>query len=150
MIIEFRGEFEGLVGKIVAPRFKNQLPTLLDAELKFADNIGVTPLKVGDTGFDDVVNQGTVKWAVTEAGELVFIPKYVGQEELAHTVLTRGQQVLAAGEADIVSSGSNYMKLLEISNHSGHYFPSPDSLDLGIEAFRKQGIDITQATVNKI
>jgi hypothetical protein len=34
-------------------------------------------LKVGEAGFDDIINEGTVKWAVTTNLELLVIPKFL-------------------------------------------------------------------------
>ena len=71
--------------------FSNQLPDLLERELSRANELGIIPIKVGDPKFDPVINQGTIKWAVTIEGELVVIPKFVNGEEIPHTVLTHGQ-----------------------------------------------------------
>jgi hypothetical protein len=93
-----------------------------------------------------VVEEGRIKWAVKTNGELVIIPHTLRGQEIFHSVLTGGEPVIAAGEAEIV--GSRHMGryiLLQISNRSGHFQPSADSLEIGIEAFRKQGIDTTSA-----
>lgn len=126
--------------------FSNLLPDRLKAELRLADRLGIKPLKVTETRFDDTINEGTIKWAVTTENELLVIPKFVGSEEISHTVLTRGQPVLAAGEAEIVGSDGEYY-FLEINNYSGHFQPTSDSLQIAIEAFRQQGIDPTNAVV---
>ena len=47
---------------------------------------------------------GKVKWAVLTDGTLVVVPKFVGNEEIPHTALTRGADVLAAGEAVIIGN----------------------------------------------
>lgn len=124
----------------------NQLPDRLNAELRLGDRLGIKPLQVEETGFDDIINQGTIKWVVTTKNQLLVIPKFVGSQEIPHTILTRGQPVLAAGEAEIVGSNGEYY-LLEISNYSGHFLPSSDSLETGKEAFRQQNIDPTNAAV---
>lgn len=122
----------------------NHLPERLNAELKLADNLGIKPLKIENAEFDEAINQGTIKWAVTTDFELVIIPKVANGQEIPHTVLTRGQPVLAAGEAEIVGSNGQYL-MLEISNLSGHFRPTSDSLEIGKQAFRQQGIDPTTA-----
>lgn len=104
-----------------------------------AKRFGVTALRVGEPGFDQVVASGTVKWAVTLANELVLIPKFVRSVEIAHTALTGGAPVLAAGEAEIVGAAGNYA-LLEINRHSGHYQPDAASLRIGRQAFAAAGI----------
>ncbi|MEU4732166.1 putative T7SS-secreted protein [Streptomyces sp. NPDC023588] len=121
--------------------FHNRQPDELADELADAERLGVKPIRVGDEGFDDIINSGTVKWAVTEEGELVFIPKHVQGTELKHPVLTNGAPVRAAGEAEIAGSGGNYFGM-EINNQSGHYWPSQESLDIGKEAFERAGIPI--------
>ncbi|WP_153009496.1 hypothetical protein [Mastigocoleus testarum] len=127
-------------------KFKNTMAHKLDEELKLADKLGVKPVKVGDAEFDQVVNQGDIKWAVTENGDLVVIPKIVAQEEISHSVLTRGKPVLAAGEAQIVAGNGEYY-MLEISNASGHFLPSADSLEIGKKAFMENGIDPSMAKI---
>lgn len=126
--------------------FDNQLPERLKDELDLAEELGVKPLKIGESGFDDAINEGTIKWAVTINGELVIIPYSVGNIEINHTVLTGGQPVLAAGEAEIAGGKGQYF-MMSISNRSGHYQPSADSLNIGIEAFEVRGIDTTNAEI---
>jgi hypothetical protein len=126
--------------------FPNKIPETLRIELKLAARLGVKPVKIGESGFDAVVEEGRIKWAVKTNGELVIIPHTLRGQEIFHSVLTGGEPVIAAGEAEIV--GSRHMGryiLLQISNRSGHFQPSADSLEIGIEAFRKQGIDTTSA-----
>jgi hypothetical protein len=117
-------------------KFPNQLPHRLDNELNLASDLGVNPIKGGDPEFDEIVNAGTIKWAVTLQAELVIIPKYVGPNEIAHTVLTNGLPVLAAGEAEITAAAGTYWGL-EINNHSGHFKASLESLEIGKELFEK-------------
>lgn len=124
--------------------FENQLPERLKGELDLALTLGVKPLKIREPGFDAVVNEGTIKWAVTTDGELVIIPYIVGSMEISHTVLTAGKPVLAVGEAEIAGCEGQYF-MISISNRSGHYQPSADSLNIGMEAFRERGIDPTNA-----
>ncbi|GGT69078.1 hypothetical protein GCM10010272_10100 [Streptomyces lateritius] len=121
--------------------FHNRMPDELEGELADAERLGVKPIRVGDEGFDDVINSGTVKWAVTQEGELVFIPKHIQGTELKHPVLTNGAPVRAAGEAEIAGGGGSYFGM-EINNQSGHYWPSQESLEIGKEAFERAGIPI--------
>ncbi|BDA70445.1 hypothetical protein CAL7716_046110 [Calothrix sp. PCC 7716] len=124
--------------------FENQLPERLKAELDSAKKLGVKPIKIGEPGFDAVINEGTIKWAVTTNRDLVVIPYLVGSIEVNHTVLTNGEPVLAAGDAEIAGHEGQYF-MISISNRSGHYQPSPDSLNIGMEAFKERGIDPTDA-----
>ncbi|MBH5132180.1 RHS domain-containing protein [Streptomyces sp. HB-N217] len=119
--------------------YENTMPDQLAQELADAERLGVRPLRVGDGGFDEAVNSGTVKWAVDEQGELVIIPKHVNGVELKHPVLTGGRPVQSAGEAEIAGEGGVYIGL-DLNNNSGHYRPSIESLQIGKDAFERAGI----------
>lgn len=124
------------------PQFFNSAPDKLGAELSRAERLSVRPVKVGDAEFDEVINAGELKWAVLPDGELYVMRKHVDGEDddLAHTALTRGGPVIAAGEANIAGSvDAGYLGLM-ISNHSGHYEPPPYTLDIGLAAFADAGI----------
>jgi hypothetical protein len=107
--------------------------------LEEARQLGVRALRVGDVGFDEVVNAGRVKWVGTEQGELLVVPKWVQGREIAHTVLTGGRPVLAAGEAEIATGGGRRLGI-EITNYSGHHLPSGARLQIGRSAFEVAGI----------
>jgi hypothetical protein len=119
--------------------FHNIMPETLQEEIIRANANGVKPLSVGDANFDAVINAGTIKWAVSKNGELKIVPKIVNKKEISHAVIFQGDSVAAAGEADIAGTQGKYI-LLDISNESGHYMPSADSLEIGIRAFAKAGI----------
>ncbi|MFJ8855291.1 DUF6531 domain-containing protein, partial [Streptomyces sp. NPDC102437] len=123
--------------------YKNQLPKELEKELAAAEALGVRPLKVGDPGFEDAINSGTIKWVVDEKGELLLMAKHVNGVELKHPVLTRGDNVHAAGEAEIAGSEGSYFGM-EINNNSGHYLPSRASVQIGREAFERAGIQFVE------
>ncbi|MFF3918954.1 hypothetical protein ACFYZB_36995 [Streptomyces sp. NPDC001852] len=69
------------------------------------------------------------------------MPKFVNGQEISHSVLTRGAPVRAAGEADIAGSAGDGYFGLDINNHSGHFLPSSESLEIGKEAFAAAGVD---------
>jgi hypothetical protein len=119
--------------------FSNQLPHLLERELKEAKQLGVKPLKVGEPSFDKTIDGEKIKWAVSPDGELRVVRAVVGKVEIKHSVLFNGKPVIAAGEAEIAGKGGNYLGL-RLSNDSGHYLPSADSLAIGREAFLRAGI----------
>jgi hypothetical protein len=127
--------------------FHNQLPDELAGELETARKLGVKPMSLSDQGFEAVVNAGTIKWAVTESGELKIIPKYINEVELKHSVLTNGQPVLAAGEAEIAISGSKRVGIT-INRQTGHFQASEESLQIGVEEFKKHGIDFFDVVPN--
>ncbi|RKZ75206.1 MAG: hypothetical protein DRR16_31495, partial [Candidatus Parabeggiatoa sp. nov. 3] len=133
--------FVGEDGVLVHNAFPNQLPGRLDCELATANQLGVTPITAGTTKeFEDVVNSGRVKWAVTKEGDLRVIPHTAQGEEISHAVISRGKPVLAAGEADIAGNKDVGYYGLEINRHSGHFEPDRDSLNVGVEAFGNIGI----------
>ncbi|AFZ10490.1 Rhs family protein (plasmid) [Oscillatoria nigro-viridis PCC 7112] len=127
--------------------FPNTLPDNLPQELALARRLNVKPLKAGNPAFDRMIDTGEkVKWAVTETGELFFIPAIVNGREIAHSVINNGEPVLAAGEAMIAGSRNQYF-VLEITNHSGHYLPNGISLDIGRAAFELNGLHLSPRTI---
>jgi len=70
---------------------------------------------------------------------LLFAPRSAKGEAIAHTVLTQGGPVVAAGEAVIIA-GSDDRLCTEITNQSGHYLPDEQSLEIGKQAFKAFGI----------
>jgi hypothetical protein len=111
----------------------------LSEELATAKRLDVQPMHVDDPGFEEVANAGLVKWAVTEHGELLFVPHSVGTEEIAHSVLTNGEPVLAAGVADLAVDSHEIDGFL-ISNQSSHYLTDKKSLEIGQQAFQALGV----------
>jgi hypothetical protein len=129
--------------------FPNQLSSRLQAELADAKKLGVRPLNVQTqiktVAFDSVISAGTIKWAIDETGTLLVIPKNVNGSEIYHSVLTNGAPVVAAGEAEIAGDKTSSYFLLTISNYSGHYKPTGDTVDLGVAAFKKAGVKTDSA-----
>jgi hypothetical protein len=120
--------------------FSNKMPEMLDQELATAERLGVEPTAAGSAGFDSALSMGTIKWAVLEDGTLVVTPKFVDGVEIYHSVLSGGAPVRAAGEADVAGSAETGYYGLGIDNHSGHFLPSQESLQIGIDAFNAAGI----------
>ena len=120
--------------------FPNLEPRRLGQELALARKLGVTPMRATDPGFDHLVNQGTIKFVITEDGQLLVMPKHVGGQELSHPVLSGGRPVLAAGEADIASaSGKRLGTTLKM--HSGHFKPNTATRSLALAAFKTIGVE---------
>ncbi|MEM7719482.1 MAG: RHS repeat-associated core domain-containing protein, partial [Pseudomonadota bacterium] len=119
--------------------FENQLPENLENELAAAESVGAGPIRPETELFETALNQGTIKFVVTEGGELLISPHTVNGVEISHSVLSGGRPVLTAGQADIAASGGHYVGI-GITNHSGHFKPSLESLKLAEEAFRALGI----------
>jgi hypothetical protein len=130
-----------------APLFPNQLPDKLADELATAKSKGITPLKVGDPGFDDAINQGTVKYVVTDSGEVLVMPKYAEDgTEISHAVLSGGKPVASAGEAEIMGNATDGYFGTGVLPHSGHFMngateeQSNAALQTATDAFAKDGI----------
>lgn len=129
------------------PSFENQLPWDLPVEVGRAERLGVKPVGFGTPEFDDILNsdETKLKWAVTEDGQIKFVPHTVVNPrtgrtvEINHPVITGGAPVIAAGEAEIIGSDGVYIGL-ELNNNSGHYLPSNDSLDIAREIFANLGV----------
>ena len=120
--------------------FENRLGEQLGDELATAREAGIRPLHVDDAEFMQVANRaGQLNWAVTGEGELLFAPQWVGGDAIAHTVLTEGSPVVAAGEAEIIVNGDERL-CIDITRLSGHYQPDERSLDIGVQAFKTSGI----------
>jgi hypothetical protein len=134
----------------VCRSFPNQVPETLPEELATAEELGVKPVSPSDPEFADIANAGKVKWAITEQGELKVIPHTVDGVEISHAVITQGDPVLAAGEADIASAGGKPVGL-EITPQSGHFMQGNDEstnagvLELGRGAFKKFGIEFPKS-----
>ncbi|MGK3988331.1 hypothetical protein WME99_35140 [Sorangium sp. So ce136] len=95
--------------------------------------------RAGEAAKEAAMNSGTIKWVVTEGGELLVSPHTVSGVEISHAVLSGGRGVLAAGQAEIAAAGGRFVGM-EIVPHSGHFMPSLESVQIGIQAFAKYGI----------
>ncbi len=133
--------------------FQNLLPGELAQEQALAARVRARPFQVADKGFEGLVNEGRVKWVVTEKGELVFGPHTKNGVEISHAVLSKGGAVRAAGEADIVGMKGKFFAT-DVTNRSGHFMKGVESskaiesLNLGVEAFRNAGIQVPASSVN--
>ncbi|WP_418124639.1 LysM peptidoglycan-binding domain-containing protein [Variovorax sp. 160MFSha2.1] len=104
------------------PLFANQVPKSLASELSTASKLGVAPMSPVSPKFDAAINEGTIKYAVTPNGDLLVIPKYATNgTEISHAVITKGQPVIAAGEAEIAGNAKSGYIGMNINAHSGHY-----------------------------
>ena len=116
------------------PVFENTRAENLAAELDTAEDLGIKPLHIDDPSFGQVASEGPIKWVVTESGELL-----VASNIIAHTVLTNGDCVVAAGEALIAVDG-NERTCIEINTNSEHYQSDERSLEVGRHAFEQFGV----------
>ncbi|VTU13426.1 adhesin HecA family 20-residue repeat (two copies) [Variovorax sp. RA8] len=100
--------------------FGNQLPSNLAAETAAANAVGVRPIPASDPSFPSVVNQGQIKFVVTAGGQLLIAPHTVNGIEISHAVLSNGQPVIAAGQANIAGLPGALFGL-DIEPYSGHF-----------------------------
>ncbi len=84
--------------------FPNRFPDRLAGELEAAHEAGIEPMAVGDALKELIPSNGelNIKWAVNEDGELGIIPMFPDAEEIHHTVIWNGANVLVAGEGALV------------------------------------------------
>lgn len=120
-------------------RFPNQLPHALPNELADAARRNVEPVPaIDEARLTRLCSRGTVKWILTEDGNVLF-----GPTTIKHPVLVRGASVLSAGEAELVPMGKGKgFFVAELNNHSGHYRPTPRSIELAEEALKKVGFTV--------
>jgi hypothetical protein len=102
--------------------FANQLPNALAAELATAKRLGIKPISPTSSNFDEIIQQGTIKYALTQKGELLVQPKFAANgTEISHATITRGKPVIVAGEADIVGNAKDGYFGTGIDTRSGHF-----------------------------
>ena len=111
----------------------------LAEEMAAAAKVGAKPIPFGANGTSTIVNSGTVKFVVTESGELIIAPHTVKGVEISHAVLAGGKPVVTAGQAEIAAGGGKFIGM-RITEHSGHYMPSAESLNAAKRAFEKCGV----------
>jgi len=135
--------------------FPNRSPGTITSELETAAALDVQSLRIGDPELGNLFQNTSpeeplhVKWAVSANGELGVIPHSVvdetsesGLTEISHTVIFRGANVLAAGEAWMFINADGAYELVWIDNRSGHYFNDDIAAfdaamnDVDIPAFR--------------
>jgi len=126
-----------LVHNGICDLWSNLSPSTLASELKIAKELGVGALKIGSDNFDKVIQNGPLKFIVSTSGELKIMQKFADDgTEIAHTVLSKGENVFSAGELSIAGSRETGYYILELTNHSGHYKPSAESLEVAKEALQ--------------
>jgi hypothetical protein len=119
--------------------FRNLLPDSLADELATAAGVGGVPIKMGTPAAEAAMNSGNIKWVVTKTGELLISPHTIGGVEISHAVISGREAVLAAGEAEIATAGGEFVGM-QIAPYSGHFLPTPESVEIGVAAFAKYGI----------
>jgi RHS repeat-associated protein len=138
----FMAQFDPTVSGGGSRTFPNQLPQDLQSDLDTAARLGVQPLQPGSAGFNNLVKENArIKWAVDESRQLFVVPYEVNGIEIKHSVLTGGNPVLAAGDAQLAGTPEDPM-VFDITNRSGHFRPGPANTikQIGRNAFRASGV----------
>jgi RHS repeat-associated protein len=115
----------------------NQMPGLLAQEARAAARVGAVPIQATINNLGSLANQGTLKWVVTEGGQLMLSPHTVQGVEISHAVLSGGRPVLAAGHAEIAAGGGELVGL-SINASSGHF--GQGAVEIGKAAFGALGV----------
>jgi len=126
------------------PRYPNKSPATIDHDLRLAGSVNavdrVVVLGVDNSETLDAAFELRVKWVVCLDNTIRIVPKHIDGVEISHAFLTNGEEVLAAGEAEIVAMGDGDYLGAQITNHSGHYEPPAASLALAVALFANHGI----------
>lgn len=102
--------------------FINRFPQTFVAEMEYARNIGVVPLKKGTREFQEwLKSHAVMKWVYTIHRELYIAVGVSGTA--SHAVLSNGEPVFSAGMARWVGN------TLEINCYTGHFQTSQNSLN---------------------
>ncbi len=119
--------------------FPNQLPGRLATELEDVARVGAKPITGPGPALNAAIDEGTIKYVVAETGDLIMSPKHISGVEIPHATLSGGRPVISAGEAEIARAGDVFFGTA-INNHSGHFRPSEDTVDIARDAFSAIGI----------
>lgn len=126
------------------PRYRNQLASELESELREARARDFVPLSARSPELRRLAREDELKFVVPLDGQLRF-----GPMDLKHPVLCDGEAVIAAGQAMLFLDRGMPPTVLYVDNASGHYRPLPSSLDVAEEAFRREGF-LLAATARKV
>lgn len=120
-------------------------------DLNVAKKLGVSRIRpsANNPDFLKLIEESdTIIWVVTKDGKLFVGPRQKNGIRIAHSILPpNGGPVSAAGEATHLlaipskKGGTTQIVGDQINRMSGHFQPSADSLDIGVQAFRKAGIE---------
>ncbi|HHF0525828.1 TPA: hypothetical protein ACTUT5_002891 [Legionella anisa] len=86
--------------------------------------------------------RGYAAFTLNANGELYLFEHNEGADHIAHSSMTAGSPVIAAGEIKIENG-----VLKAITTHSGHYRPSLFNIHRALEYFSHNNVDISQAVV---
>ncbi|MBF6327470.1 hypothetical protein [Nocardia transvalensis] len=129
----------------------NLMSEKLPDELNLASQLGVSPARPRSADFDNAIGEGTVKWAVLLDGSVVVMPAVVMGVEIHHPVLSGGDPVCAAGEAQIEGTAFTGYLGNKINSNSGHFRPQPREVNIriGLAAFEAAGVHFKLSGIEK-
>jgi hypothetical protein len=129
-------------------RYRNRSPELLPQELDDARSAGVIPATFPGQHFNELVDQNRrLVYVLTLRFQLIIAPQLTGTFEIDHPALCQGEDVLAAGELDLVRIEREYV-VMDLSNKSGHYRPDGSCLDLVREFMLDLGFQVLEEVLD--
>jgi hypothetical protein len=128
--------------RLAESTYENRLKEAYADEVAAAKAAKITGVSCPGDDFDQLVAEGErLVFVVTIQRELIVAPQIKNGFEIRHPVLAGGQNVLAAGELELVHGGD--MKLvLTLTNKSGHYEPEPGCLDVAVQVLEHFGYTV--------
>lgn len=123
-------------------RFANRLAEDYSDELAAATAAKVAGVSCPGEAFDQLVAEGDrLVFVVTIQRELIVAPQLKNGFEIRHPVLAGGQDVIAAGEIELVQGGGAKF-VIDLTNKSGHYEPEPGCLDAAVQILEDLGFTV--------
>lgn len=132
----------------MSPPYYNRLPSRFPLESEAARRVGLAPVEIPSTAFDDLAAEGERMIYVVAGGVLLVSKREVGTEHISHAVLADGGPVQAAGEFEVVAEHGAFV-VSALDNMSGHYRPAGASLEVARQAFEAAGIRVRSGAVRR-